>query len=177
MSLALPSVRQSGQTQLPARSKLPRKFGNDMHQQSSLPGAAPQLKLVPHASHTRLSMIPPSPIFYMPPVLYMTSLWCRSRKVKSTVSDRMPKTWQAQKMPADSLQNLSDKTLFDFGAFLSRYWRCWAISLGLSPLPVFWTYGKWISCGHNEMAEVTNLKSSDFNAFQSQVSASLPPPQ
>ena len=64
MSLALPSVRQSGHTQLPARSKLPRRFGNDMHQQRSIPGAAPQLKLVPHSSHKRLLMIPPTFFVY-----------------------------------------------------------------------------------------------------------------
>jgi hypothetical protein len=58
MSLALPSVRQSGQTHLLARSKLPRRLGNDTHQQRSLPGAVPQFKLVPHSSHKRLFMIP-----------------------------------------------------------------------------------------------------------------------
>jgi hypothetical protein len=55
ISFALPRVMQSGQTQLPARSKLSRRFGKSMHQHFDLPGGAPQLKTVPHSSHTSLS--------------------------------------------------------------------------------------------------------------------------
>jgi hypothetical protein len=56
ISFALPRVKQSGQTQLPARSKLPRRFGKFMHQHLDLPGGTPQLKLAPHSSHTSLSI-------------------------------------------------------------------------------------------------------------------------
>ena len=89
MSLALPRVKQSGQTQLPARSKPPRRFGNDMHQQSSLPGGAPQLKLRPHASHTRLFMIPPTFFVYAACSVYAEPVFIFQKCQKSHLDTRL----------------------------------------------------------------------------------------
>jgi hypothetical protein len=56
IALALPIVKQSGQTQAPARSKPPRKFGKSIHQQRTFPNGAPQLNLVPQCSHISFSI-------------------------------------------------------------------------------------------------------------------------
>jgi hypothetical protein len=56
IALALPIVRQSGQTQAPARSNPPRKFGKSMHQQRSFPTGAPQLNSVPQCSQISFSI-------------------------------------------------------------------------------------------------------------------------
>jgi hypothetical protein len=56
IALALPVVKQSGQTQAPARSNPPRKFGKSMHQQQSFPTGAPQLNLVPQCSQISFSI-------------------------------------------------------------------------------------------------------------------------
>jgi hypothetical protein len=56
IALALPIVKQSGQTQTPARSNPPRKFGKRIHQQQSLPAGTPQLNLVPQCSQISFSI-------------------------------------------------------------------------------------------------------------------------
>ena len=139
MSLALPSVMQSGHTQLPARSKLPRRFGKSMHQHRDLPGRAPQLKLVPHSSHTSLSMGSPN----ITPFARACAIgrpksnnFCVTISGFSLVTDGQSQ-FLIRKHLAVSTANwskLNDRKIFAiFGEFLLRLVRCWAISLVLLP--------------------------------------------
>ena len=139
MSLALPSVMQSGHTQLPARSKLPRRFGKSMHQHRDLPGGAPQLKLVPHSSHTSLSMGSPNITLIIQACAMgrpKSNNFCVMITGFSLVTDGQPQFLMRKHLAASTTNwsKLNDRKIFAiFSEFLLRLVRCWAISLVLLP--------------------------------------------
>ena len=152
---------QSGHTQLPARSKPPRRFGKSMHQHRDLPGGAPQLKLVPHSSHTSLSMSHLITSWLYKPVQWngqsqTTFNW---RLAISTPTQMANPSFVMKISPASAKtdgKNLMTENFSQFfGQFLLRLVRCWVISLmplspaGFSKTPQMALLRAWWNGRHN----------------------------